>query len=82
MKSLYKSYILLALVMIFTVFAAPVFASTTSGTVDGTSKYGWSNQIGWINFAPTNASSTYVGAVITDDTITGYAWSQDLGWIT
>ncbi|MDD4476774.1 MAG: carboxypeptidase-like regulatory domain-containing protein [Patescibacteria group bacterium] len=53
-----------------------VFASSTSGTVDSSYKYGWSDRIGWINFGNTN------GAVsITDSELSGYAWSENYGWI-
>ncbi len=51
-----------------------VFAST--GTIDDTYKYGWGENLGWINFKP-NA----VGLTITDSVVTGYVWSSNAGWI-
>lgn len=70
--------------LLFLVFFAclpvgKVFADT--GTIDSTNKYAWSNNVGWINFAPTGDSGSYVGATVTDTAITGYAWSQNFGWI-
>lgn len=63
------------------VCADKVLASTTSGTVDGIYKYAWSDQIGWINFAPTGEAGSYSGLVITDNFVNGYAWSSEYGWI-
>jgi hypothetical protein len=64
-------------------FCLPFFASAsvTNGTIDSVYKYAWSNNIGWINFAPTGDSSSYKGLVVTDSTIAGYAWSNEHGWI-
>jgi hypothetical protein len=53
-----------------------VLASDTNGTIDSSYKYGWGENLGWINFKPDNA-----GLSITDTAITGYAWSRDVGWI-
>jgi hypothetical protein len=55
------------------IFPAPVFASTTDGTVSG---YAWSDKIGWINFGTTNGN-----VHITDSAITGYAWNENTGRI-
>ena len=56
-------------------------ASMTNGTIDSVYKYAWSNNIGWINFAPTGDAGRYQGLVITDSSVTGYAWSKEYGWI-
>src|SRR3989344_1987701 len=80
MKIVNKACLFL-LVTIFLLSSSLAYASTTLGTVDNAYKYAWSNQIGWINFAPTDDTSSYVGATITDSAITGYAWSENLGWI-
>ncbi|MFA5745089.1 MAG: hypothetical protein WC887_02650 [Candidatus Paceibacterota bacterium] len=53
-----------------------VHASTTSGTIDTTHKYAFSNVGGYVNFAPDKG-----GLTITDSAITGYAWSANTGWI-
>jgi hypothetical protein len=71
-----------ALLLSLVLFPIIVVASTSSGTIDHTYKYAWSDNIGWINFAPTfDGSGTYAGLVITDSQVTGYAWSQNYGWI-
>ena len=62
-------------------FTDKVLASMTNGTIDGTYKYAWSNQIGWVNFAPTGGAGSYNGLVITDYSVSGYAWSSEYGWI-
>ena len=44
--------------------------------ISPTDKYAWSDQVGWINFNPTNG-----GVDISDTTLTGSAWSDNHGWI-
>ena len=51
-------------------------ASETQGTINTNAKNAWSDNIGWINFAPTKG-----GIQITDTAITGSAWSNNNGWI-
>lgn len=52
------------------------FASQTIGTIDGTYKYAWGKNIGWINFGCDRCNVR-----IDDGNITGYAWSSQFGWI-
>ncbi|MFH1412953.1 MAG: peptidoglycan-binding protein [bacterium] len=61
-----------------TFLGLPFFASASiaTGTIDGTYKYAWSENMGWLNFG---ASSGNV--LVTDTAITGYAWSSEYGWI-
>lgn len=66
-------FLALLLCLFFFSFAA---ASETSGTIDSTNKYAWSNYGGWVNFNATNG-----GISITDSGITGYAWNENYGWI-
>ena len=54
------------------------FASAITGTIDGTIKWAWSDQIGWINFGCTPGCNVQVD----DDDIIGYAWSPNYGWIS
>ncbi|MCX6788142.1 MAG: peptidoglycan-binding protein [Candidatus Kaiserbacteria bacterium] len=65
-----------ALLLLFLTSASSAHASQTSGTIDSTYKYAWSNVAGHVNFAPTTG-----GLTITDSAITGYAWSANTGWI-
>ena len=52
------------------------FASEIIGTIDGTFKYAWGENIGWINFACDKCNVS-----VTDSGITGDAWSAQYGWI-
>lgn len=60
--------------------ASPAYASDTVGTVSLDHPYAWGEDLGWINFAPSQNGS-YAGLVITDTGVTGYAWSSAYGWI-
>ncbi len=63
----------------FGLHAVSVLGAT--GTINSTFKYGWGENFGWINFAPTDSSNNYHGLTITDSAVTGYAWSKTYGWI-
>jgi len=39
--------------------------------------YAWSENGGWINFAPTSGP----GVTVADSRLTGFAWSENFGWI-
>ena len=52
-----------------------VFAS--AGTIDGSHRYAWGENVGWIDFG-----SAEGGVVINDDYLTGYAWGENIGWIS
>jgi hypothetical protein len=39
--------------------------------------YAWSENAGWVNFAPTSGP----GVTVADNAVTGFAWSENLGWI-
>lgn len=78
--TLLQSFLILAVLL----FAAPVFASETDGTIvsGGNAGYAWSNQAGWVNFGVANGNihitdlPAQAGAGIT-----GYAWNSNYGWI-
>ena len=57
---------------------SPIFvlASTTNGTIDGTYKYSWGENLGWVNFGVTGGN-----VHVTDSQLTGYVWSGNYGWI-
>lgn len=56
-------------------------ASATSGTIDTTHKYAWSNVGGWVNFAVASTAGTSYQVTVTDTGLTGYVWSANDGWI-
>ena len=70
------AYIFVMAAIMITVFALPVSALTTDGTIDSTYKYAWGENIGWINFGTTNGD-----VHITDSSLSGYALSETVGWI-
>ncbi len=79
MRALVKKIIIGALFL--WLVPSVVFASESNGTISTSYKYGWGENLGWINFAPTDGSSNYHGLTITDSAVTGYAWSEAYGWI-
>lgn len=40
-------------------------------------KYAYGENVGWINFKPTQGP----GVTVTSSTVTGYAWGENIGWI-
>ncbi|NDE67970.1 tryptophan-rich sensory protein [bacterium] len=75
-----SSALFIALAFVFALSPVLARASETSGTISDTSKYAWGENIGWINFAPTQGQ-IYEGLSVTDTAVTGYAWSSNFGWI-
>ncbi|OGI68407.1 hypothetical protein A2738_00770 [Candidatus Nomurabacteria bacterium RIFCSPHIGHO2_01_FULL_42_15] len=70
-------FVVLFALFSFVFFGAnSAFASNTEGTIDGTHKYAWGENIGWINFGCDNCD---VG--VTDTGLSGQAWSSEYGWI-
>jgi hypothetical protein len=41
------------------------------------SGYAWGENVGWINFNPSQGP----GVTVTDAAVTGYAWGENIGWI-
>lgn len=75
-KAKNKFYFFSILVFYFLIISLPVFASTTDGTIDPTYKYGWGENIGWVDFG-----STAGNVHITDIALSGYAYGENIGWI-
>jgi len=78
MKSI-NGYTFFSLIVLV-IFSLPFFVSAGTGTIQGSTKFAWSNNVGYINFAPV-VGGIYYGLMITDSTVTGYAWSANSGWI-
>lgn len=72
----HKIIFFLILAANFVLLPSFVFASSIDGTVNATNKYGWSENIGWINFGLSQGNIH-----ITDAELSGYAWSSNYGWI-
>lgn len=75
-KSAKKIIFFLILALSFVLLPNFVFASSANGTINATNKYGWSENIGWINFGLSQGNIH-----ITDSGLSGYAWSSNYGWI-
>lgn len=65
-----------AAIFLFFCVANSVLASDVQGIIDGTYKYAWGENIGWINFGCDNCSAS-----ITDSGLSGNVWSTQYGWI-
>jgi hypothetical protein len=44
-------------------------------------RFAWSENTGWINFAPTHGGGATVVSAGANGYLSGYAWSENLGWI-
>lgn len=51
-------------------------ASTSSGTIDNTLRYAWSENTGWIDFGSAGGAVT-----VTDSALGGYAYGENIGWL-
>jgi len=47
-----------------------------TGNIDTNNSFAWSENAGWINFAPTNG-----GVTVATAGLSGYAWAENIGWI-
>jgi len=63
--------------IVFISFPCLALASESIGTINDSYKYAWGENLGWVNFNPSNG-----GLTITDTVITGFAWSKTYGWIS
>jgi len=62
------------------IMVACLFASTAAfaqSNIDGTDKYAWGENVGWVNFRPSEAD----GVVVDGDVLSGYAWMENAGWL-
>jgi len=65
-----KFFISILIAFGFLVLPALVLAGNCTG-------YAWGENIGWINFNPSQGE----GVTVTDSAVTGYAWGENVGWI-
>jgi hypothetical protein len=57
---------IIAFIFINIVFALPVFASTTDGTIDSNHKYAYGENVGWINFGSSEGNVHITDSALTD----------------
>ena len=55
---------------------ATALTHAATGTIDPTAKYAYSENAGWLNFAPTDG-----GVSVTRTALSDYAWCETTGWI-
>ena len=48
-----------------------------AGNIDSENKYAYGENVGWINFEPSQGP----GITVTDSAVTGKAWGENVGWI-
>ena len=56
------------------------FADENIDPNDDGSQYAYGENVGWINFEP-NILGPNVGAMVSDDKLTGFIWAENIGWI-
>ena len=59
------------------IFVSTAFASSTSGTIDATNRYAWTENAGWLDFG-----GSYGSVSVTDSAISGYAYGENIGWVS
>ena len=73
----YKLKLFSIIIVVFCLFVShSTFASTTNGTIDSTYRYGWGENVGFIDFGSTSGD-----VHITDTALSGYAYGENIGWI-
>ena len=58
------------------IFFTPYTPHAAWANIDGTDKWAWSTNAGWLNFKDTNG-----GASVYADHLEGYVWAENIGWI-
>ena len=66
--------LLFATVIVFCAFGAHAENIDPDGTG---CKYAWAENVGWINFKPSQGP----GVTVSDKALTGMAWGENIGWI-
>jgi hypothetical protein len=72
----WPSYIARGIVVGLLILGASQPAFASSGTIDATNHYAWSDNGGYVNWNATGSNVT-----VTDTALTGYIWSAGFGWI-
>lgn len=55
------------------------FSARAEGNISETNKYAWSENAGWVNFAPANGGATV--RLDRNGYLTGSVWAENVGWI-
>lgn len=76
MFKLIRLFIFLFLCFCFLGIFNLALASGTTGSIDNSHRYAWSENLGWIDFG-----SSQGNVQVTDSELTGYAWLENGGWL-
>lgn len=72
-----KTIVLLSTIaLLLGLWVSAVFAGNIDPLDDG-SRFAWGENVGWINFEPSDGP----GVTVTDSAVTGMAWGENIGWI-
>ncbi|HUD02408.1 MAG TPA: hypothetical protein VMR46_00085 [Candidatus Paceibacterota bacterium] len=70
-----KTFVLSSITFLVLLSSASIALAST-GTIDPTNHYAWSDNGGWVNWYATGGN-----VQVTDTALTGYIWSAGFGWI-
>ena len=75
-----KTYMPKAMIQGIILTCLIIQCAKASTSIDATNKHSWSENIGWVNVAPTNGGVTlhFNGTI---GHLTGLAWGENIGWI-
>jgi len=74
MRPRYVKRTVLGMVVLAAMLAGSIARAT--GNIDPANNFAWSENAGWINFAPANG-----GVTVSRAGLSGYAWAENIGWI-
>jgi hypothetical protein len=63
--------------IIMTILPVLIPLHALAGNIDPANKSAYGENVGWINFAPSEGS----GVTVAGTAVTGYAWGENIGWI-
>ena len=75
-KRFHALFLLFLLFITIVLVTESVLAENIDPDNDG-SRYAWGENVGWINFKPSQG----LGVTVTSSALTGYAWGENIGWI-
>ena len=70
-----KFYPVLLLALLLTLLVSTV--AYAAANIDGTNKWAYGTNIGWLNFAPAHGG----GVTVYTNHLEGYVWAENIGWI-
>jgi len=71
----HKFYPVLLLALLLSLLAVTI--AYAAANIDGTDKWAWGTNVGWLNFAPTHGG----GVTVYTNHLEGYVWGENIGWI-